>query len=285
MKRWMATLGLLGVTMVWGWTFVLVREAVAAYSVMGFLAIRFAIAAVAVLVVAGPRLSRLALRTGLGIGLILAAGYLLQTWGLTLTTATSSGLITGLFVVVGPLADRLFFGARLRREALAAVVLSLAGMALLTGGAPAGLAFGDLLTLGCAAAFGVHIALLSHASPRHEPLALTAAQMISLAAVFLVLWPLSGPITAPPREVWFALGLTGIVASALAYFIQTFAQQHLSTTRTAVILTMEPVFAATFGYLLAGERLAPVQWLGAVLILGAVFVSEILPVMGPVRER
>ncbi len=281
MKRWMATLGLLGVTMVWGWTFVLVREAVAAYSVMGFLAIRFAIAALAVLVVAGPRLSRLALRTGLGIGLILAAGYLFQTWGLTLTTATSSGLITGLFVVIGPLADRLLFGARLRREALAAVMLSLAGMALLTGGTPAGLAFGDLLTLGCAVAFGVHIALLSHASPHHDPLALTAAQMISLAAVFLVLWPLSGPVTAPPREVWFALGLTGVVASALAYFIQTFAQRHLSTARTAVILTMEPVFAGTFGYLLAGERLAPVQWLGAALILGAVFLSEVLPAFRP----
>lgn len=280
MKRWLATLALLGVTMVWGWTFVLVRDAVLAYGVMGFLAIRFVIAAAAVLLVAHRRLSRPALRTGLGIGLILAAGYLLQTWGLKLTTATNSGLITGLFVVIGPLADRILFRARLHRHAVAAVTLSLAGMVLLTGGAPAGLALGDLLTLGCAVAFGVHIAVLSHASPRFDPLALTAAQMLSMAAVFGVLWPMTGPVTPPPRQVWFALALTGLVASALAYLIQTFAQQHLSTARTAVILTMEPVFAGMFGFLLAGERLGPVQWLGAVLILGAVLLSEVLPALG-----
>ncbi|HHQ48648.1 MAG TPA: DMT family transporter [Acidobacteria bacterium] len=279
MKRWLATLALLGVTTVWGWTFVLVRDAVLAYDVMGFLAIRFAIAAVAVLVVAHRRLSRRALGAGLAIGLVLAAGYLLQTWGLKLTTATNSGLITGLFVVIGPLADRLLYGARLPRHAVAAVTLSLAGMILLTGGAPRGLALGDLLTLGCAVAFGVHIAVLSHASPRFDPLALTAAQMLSIAAVFSLLWPLSGPVTAPPREVWFALGLTGLVASALAYLIQTFAQRHLSTARTAVILTMEPVFAGMFGYLLAGERLARVQWAGAVMILAAVLLSEVLPAL------
>jgi len=281
MNRWLATLGLLGVTMVWGWTFVLVREAVLAYGVTGFLAIRFAVAAGAMLLVAWRRLGRAALGAGAGIGLILAAGYLLQTWGLKLTTATSSGLITGLFVVIGPLADRLFYGATLPRRAVVAVALSLTGMVLLTGGAPAGLAIGDLLTLGCAVAFGVHIAVLSHASPHFDPIALTTAQMLSVAGVFLVLWPLSGPVAPPPREVWFALALTGLVASALAYLIQTMAQRHLSTARTAVILTMEPVFAGMFGYILAGERLGPVQWAGAVMILGAVLLSEALPAVRP----
>jgi len=280
----MATLGLLGVTVIWGWTFVLVREALTAYGVMAFLAIRFAIAAAVVLLVARCRLSLAALRSGLWIGLILAAGYLLQTWGLKLTTATNSGLITGLFVVVGPVADRALFRTPLRREATIAVLFSLAGMVLLAGHGPTGLAFGDLLTLGCALAFGVHIAVLSHASPRHDPLALTAAQMLSLAAVFLVLWPLSETVTPPPREVWFALGLTGIVASALAYLIQTFAQRHLSTARTAVILTMEPVFAGMFGFFLAGERLAPLQWAGAALILAALFISEILPSLRKSQE-
>jgi len=285
MRRWFATLGLLAVTVVWGWTFVIVREAIASYSVMGFLAIRFTIAAVAVLLVAHGRLNRQVLRTGLGIGLILAAGYLLQTWGLKLTTATNSGLITGLFVIIGPLADRVLYGTSLRREALAAVFLSLFGMVLLTGQAPASLALGDLLTLGCALAFGVHIAVLSHASPRHDPLALTATQMLSLAAVFLFLWPLSAPVVPPPREVWFALGLTGLVASALAYLIQTFAQRHLSAARTAVILTMEPVFAGMFGYLLAGERLGAVQWVGAGLILTALVSTEVLPVVRSAPNR
>ena len=284
MKRWLATLGLVGVTAVWGWTFVVVRDAVAVWGVMDFLAVRFAIAAAVMLPLWGRRMRLATLRTGLWIGVILAAGYTLQTWGLTLTTATNAGLITGLFVVLAPVADRVIYRTRIPRLAVAAVGLSLAGMVLLTGRTPSGVAVGDLLVLGCAVAFGVHIAVLSRHSPEHDPRGLATAQMTGLAVIFLLLWPVTGTPSIPPREVWFALGLTGLVASAMAYLIQTFAQQHLSTARTAVILTLEPVFAGFFGFVLAGERLTPLQWAGAALILGALALNEVYPALRGSRE-
>ncbi|RMF88251.1 MAG: EamA family transporter, partial [Nitrospirae bacterium] len=139
---------------------------------------------------------------------------------------------------------------------------------------------GDLLTLGCAVAFGLHIALLSRHAPRHDPRALTAAQMLACAALFGLAWPAFEPVEAPPREVWFALALTGLVASALAFFVQTVVQRHLSAGRTAVILTMEPVFAALFGYLLAGDRLGPSQLAGGALIVAALYLAQLPEVAG-----
>lgn len=283
MQALLATFALLGVTAVWGWTFVIVHEAVAVWGVVAFLAVRFLIAAVSATAVWGRRLDRASLRVGAGIGLVLATGYLLQTWGLKHTTATNAGLITGLFVVLAPVADRILNGVVLRRIAWLAVVLSLVGMTLLTGRLPTELAFGDLLVLGCAVAFGVHIALLSRHTPGHDPRALTTAQMLAVAATFVILWPTTGRIETPPREVWFALALTGLVASTVAYGVQTWAQRHLSTARTAVILTTEPMFAAMFGIALAGERLGPVQVSGAILILAAVVMSEAVPAL--VAER
>ncbi len=281
MSRWVATVLLLGVTAVWGWTFVVVHDAVAIYGVMGFLAVRFAIAAVAAGTVWGRRLDRSSLAVGSGIGLALAAGYLLQTWGLKFTTATNAGLITGLFVIFGPIADRLLYGTRLRATAWAAVAVSLIGMTLLTGRLPTQLALGDLLVLGCAGAFGLHIALLSRHAPAHDPRALATAQMLSTAVLFAILWPITEPLAPPPQEVWIALLVTGLVASTVAYAVQTAAQRQLSAARTAVILTTEPVFAGLFGYLLAGERLGAVQYCGGGLIILALLLSELAPTVVP----
>jgi drug/metabolite transporter (DMT)-like permease len=281
----MATLALLGVTAVWGWTFVIVHDAIAVYGVVAFLALRFAIAGGTTTILWGRRLSLATLRVGLPVGGLLALGYLFQTWGLLHTTPTNSGLITGLFVVFAPLADRLLYRTPMHRASALAVVLSLIGMSLLTGRVPTNLAFGDLLTLGCAVAFGLHVAVLSRSAPHHDTAALTAAQMLVVGVVFLTLWPLLGELRPPPEEVWFALALTGLVASALAYFVQTAAQRHLSAVRTAVVLTTEPIFAGLFGFLLAGDRLGPVQLAGAALILAALALSEVVPRLSSVGRR
>lgn len=282
--RLVYTLLLVGVTAVWGWTFVVVQDAISLFGVLGFLALRFALAGVAL---APILLSGVAWRTlivGSGIGLVLAAGYLFQTTGLLHTTPTNSGLITGLFVVFAPLADRLLFGVRASRRVAVAVFLSLLGMVLLTGGAPEGVNPGDLLTLLCAAALGLHIALLSRYAAGHDAGGLTFAQIVAMAALFGLLWPFFEPVELPPREVWFAIALTGLVASAAAFYVQTFVQQRLPAARTAVILTMEPVFAAFFGYWLAGDRLVAVQLIGAALILSALVVGEVTPALGT-RKR
>lgn len=269
---------LVGVTAVWGWTFVVVGDAIDLYGVLPFLAVRFALAAVAMAPLARKAPPRTLAVGGL-IGLVLAAGYLFQTTGLLFTTPTNSGLITGLFVVFAPLADRLFFGARPSRQVLVAVALSLLGMVLLAGGGPDGANWGDVLTLLCAGALGVHIALLSRYAPSHDAGGLAFAQILVMALVFTISWPLFDHFTFPPREVWVPLLATGLLASAGAFWVQTFVQQRLPAARTAVILTMEPVFAALFGYWLAGDRLVAVQIFGASMILSALVVGEVLPVL------
>lgn len=277
--RLLYTLLLVGVTAVWGWTFVVVQDAISGFGVLGFLALRFALASVALSPILLFGITRRVLLVGGGIGLVLAMGYLFQTLGLLYTTPTNSGLITGLFVVFAPLADRVLFGVSASRQTIVAVVLSLLGMTLLAGGGPEGVNPGDLLTLLCAAALGVHIALLSRYAAGHDAGSLTFAQILAMALLFAVLWPFTGELALPPPEVWVALLITGLLASAGAFYVQTFVQQRLPAARTAIILTMEPAFAVFFGYWLAGDRLVAVQIFGAVLILSAVFVGEVAPVL------
>lgn len=273
MKRVLLTILLVGVTAVWGWTFVVVKDAIAAYGVLGFLAIRFAIAAACLAPVGARRMNRRTLVVGMGIGVAMAAGYLPQTLGLRYTTATNSGLITGLFVVFAPLFAWILFRVAPGRMLILALAVSLGGMAILTGQMPGQLQTGDFLTLGCAAAFGVHIALLSRYAREHDARALALAQMISTTVLFAIPWPFFETLNWPSQAVWWALLLTGAVASALAFLIQTLVQQHLSAARTAVILTMEPVFAALFGYWLGGDRLSPLQLLGAGCIMAALVLE------------
>jgi drug/metabolite transporter (DMT)-like permease len=278
-KNLFYTLLLVCVTAVWGWTFVVVQEAIALYGVLPFLAIRFLLAGAALAPIYALRLTRRSLLVGGGIGVVLAAGYLFQTTGLLFTTPTNSGLITGLFVVFAPLADRIFFGARASRQVLLAVGLSLFGMVLLAGGGPEGANWGDLLTLLCATALGLHIALLSQYAAGHDAGGLTLAQILAMALLFVVVWPFFEPVSLPPPGVWVALLVTGLLASAGAFLVQTTVQQRIPAARTAIILTMEPVFAALFGYWLAGDRLVAVQILGAALILSALVIGEVLPVL------
>ena len=277
--RLIYTLLLVAVTAVWGWTFVVVQDAIAVYGVIPFLAVRFLLAGAALAPIYAAKLTRRSLIVGGGIGVVLAAGYLFQTTGLLYTTPTNSGLITGLFVVFAPIADRLLFGANVSRQVILAVALSLLGMVLLAGGGPEGANWGDLLTLLCAAALGLHIALLSRYAASYDAGALTLAQILSIALLFIIVWPFFGSVSLPTPEVWVALLVTGLLASAGAFLVQTSVQQHISAARTAIILTMEPVFAALFGYWLAGDRLVAVQILGALMILSALVIGEVVPVL------
>jgi drug/metabolite transporter (DMT)-like permease len=282
----LAGAALLAITAVWGWTFVLVHDAVRSFGVVAFLALRFLLATAILAPAARGRFRRATLTQGGGIGLVLAAGYLLQTWGLRHTTPTSAGLITGLFVVFAPLADRWLYGTQLRAAARWAIAASLAGLWLLAGGGAPALRRGDALVVGCAVAYGCHVALLSRHASRHDPLALTCVQLGTAAAVFSLAWPAVDPLVLPADPaVWVALGVTATLASALAYLVQTWAQRRLSAAQTAVILTAEPVFAALFGYALAGDRLTPVQLTGGALILAAVAIVEVLPKLGQITGK
>jgi drug/metabolite transporter (DMT)-like permease len=275
---------LLAIVIVWGWTFVVVKDAVAVYGVVPFLAVRFAIGAACVAVFTARHAERRSLATGAWIGLVLAAAYLLQTFGLHSSTATNTGLITGLFIVFTPLANRLLFGVPTNRLLWAAIAVSLCGLVLLTGSGPQGLQPGDALTLGCAACFGLHVALLDRFSKGHRAVTLATGQLAAAAVLFGCAWAIQGPLAWPPADVWPALLLTGGIATAAAFFVQTYVQQRLSAVETGMIILTEPIFAAVFGHLLEGERLGPLQIVGGLLMVVAVFATELVPLFRRPRE-
>lgn len=278
-RRAAPVLALIGVTAVWGWTFVVVRDAVGAYPVLPFLAVRFAIAA-AILAPAGLR-GGSGFKAGLLPGVVLAAGYLAQTAGLTRTTASKAGLLTGLFVVLTPLFAFAVWRARPRLLTLAAVLAAVAGTALLvipgSSGHGSQEAVGDALEILTAACFAVHILLLSRIAPGKDALRMALAQMSIAAMIFTGGASLTGGFPRPSASVWLALGITGVLASAIAFWLQTAVQQRVSATRTAVILAAEPAFATFFGLVLAGDHFGLAQAAGAAIILTAIAVHEGLP--------
>ena len=259
------------VTAVWGWTFVLVKDALQHYPTLPFLELRFILALLVMVVIVRRLPTRRQLRVGLIAGAVLAAGYWTQTLGLTMTSPANSGLITGLFVVFTPLIDRLF-GARLNWWTWIAVAAALTGTVMLVGG-PANFGLGDLLTVACAILYALHIVLLSKWSPGLRSAPLAMVQMGAGALIFTGTG--SWSLELPGPTVWFAIVVTGVFASALAFYIQTWAQQHLSASRTALILTTEPAWALLAAVVLAGQRFGALQAAGAALVLAAIVGHEL----------
>ena len=265
------------VTAIWGLTFVQVKDAVELYPLFAFLAVRFAIATA----VLGPfthrplrALPRRGWVAGVGLGLLLAAGYALQTAGLERTTVSNAGFITGLYVVFTPLAAVALFRARIAGIVWAGVALSTAGLALLSG-VGGGDGRGDLLVLAGSAAFSLQIVLMERYAPRYDAVAFTFVEMLAAFAGFAVVAVALGQIELPRGlTVWGALLVTGVFASALGFLVQTWAQQRTSATRTALAFAMEPVWAAIFGFWLAGDRLGAIAWVGAALIMAGIVVAE-----------
>ncbi|HEY2776572.1 MAG TPA: DMT family transporter [Gaiellaceae bacterium] len=272
-----ALLVLLVVTAVWGVTFVQVKDAVAIYPLFAFLAVRFAIAGCTLAVPGVARLRRLGragVLSGILAGALLGAGYALQTAGLERTTVSSTGFITGMYVVLTPLLALAVFRTRAGRGVWLGVVLATAGLALLAG-VHRGSLVGDLLVLGGAAVYSLQIVLMERYAPRYEAIAFTLVEMLTafggLLAIALALDDLSFP---HGWTVWGALLVTGVFASALAFLAQTWAQRRTTATRTALAFSMEPVWAAFFGFTLAGDRLGATAWLGCAVIMAGIVVAE-----------
>ncbi len=265
------------VTAVWGLTFVQVKDAVALYPLFAFLAVRFLIASAVLAVPAAPRLRSLGRRGGIAgaaLGLLLAAGYALQTAGLERTTVSSAGFITGLYVVFTPLLALVLFRARVARSVWLGVGLALVGLGLLSG-VGAGEPVGDALVLAGSAAYSLQIVLMERYAPRYDAVAFTQAEMLAAFGGFAVVAVAAGQVELPRGwTVWGALLVTGIFASALGFLVQTWAQRKTSATRTALAFAMEPVFAGFFGFWLAGDRLGAIGWAGCAVIMAGIVVAE-----------
>ena len=259
------------VTAVWGWTFVLVKDAVTQYPTLPFLQIRFAVALFVMLLLVRRLPTLRELRIGAIVGAVLAAGYVTQTAGLTQTSPGNAGLITGLFVVFTPLLNRIF-GAPIRWWTWVATVGSLAGLVMLTGG-PSGMGVGDILVLACAVLFALHIVLLGRWSPGLSAAPLAMVQMATAALIFTAGG--TSQLRLPSPSVWFAIAVTGVFASALGFYIQTWSQGFISANRTALILATEPAWALAAAVVLAGQRLGVLQAFGAALVLAAIVGHEL----------
>ena len=261
-------------TAVWGWTFVVVKNAIAEYPTLPFLQLRFILAFLVMAVLVRRLPTRRELLVGLVAGTVLAGGYLTQTLGLSLISPGNAGLITGLLVLFTPLLDRVF-GAPLKRRTIVAVIVAVIGIGMLTGG-PSGFGLGDVLVIVCAVLFALHIVLLSRWSPRLSAAPLAMVQMGACALIFSAggTWTLRMPST----DVWIAIVITGVFASALAFYIQTWAQAHIDASRTALIIAMEPAWAVAAAVVLAGQRFGFLQAAGAGLVLAAIVGHELAPV-------
>jgi drug/metabolite transporter (DMT)-like permease len=273
----MALAALIAMTAIWGVTFVQVKDAVALYPLFAFLAVRFAIATCA-LAVPGTRRVRSLGRTGIAagalLGLLLAAGYALQTAGLERTTVSGTGFITGMYVVLTPLIALALFRSQIGGAAWAGVALSTLGLALLAG-VHGGSAAGDLLVLAGAAVYSLQIVLMERFAPRVDAVAFTLVEMAAACAGLGIVALARGELGVPHGwTVWGALLVTGVFASALGYLVQTWAQRTTSATRTALAFAMEPVFAALFGITLAGDRLGAVGWAGCATIMAGIVLAE-----------
>lgn len=277
--RGQAELGLLFNCLVWGTTFVLVQQALRDVSTLLFLALRFGLAGVALAVLYHRKIEKKALLPGAIAGVFLFLGYFFQTAGLKFTTPSKSAFFTSLSIPMVPLLGSLVYRTRTHAVEVAGVLVSSAGMMLMTlQGSTLRFGKGDALTFLCAISFALHIVAVGHFSGKYNFESIAVAQVATAALLAAVSFGWAEPVHLnASRTVLLAIGVTGLLATALAFSVQAWAQQFTSATRTALIYTLEPVFAWITSWLLLGEKLPWTAVMGAVLILSGVLLVELKP--------
>lgn len=284
-RRVRADLTLTLVAFIWGSTFIVVKEALGDISVVLFLTIRFALATFALVAVfrmraALPSLSdRNSMIGGFLAGACLFSGYVLQTFGLRHTSAAKTGFLTGLYIVLVPLLGAIVYKTAPRLSEVMGVALAAAGLAFLT--LPAGqfeIGQGDWLVTASTVPFAAQILVLGRWARRVRFVSLSVHQLATCAILgAATFWWLEAPRAVWSTKVVVALAVTSLLATALAFTAQSWAQQFTTETRTALILALEPLFAWLASYLLAGELLSKRGIFGAGLILGGILLVELKP--------
>lgn len=275
----LATLALLVVTACWGSTFFLIKDLLDRVPTLDFLAVRFAIATV-VLALLAPRavarLSRDSRRHAAVLGVLYGLAQILQTAGLAHTAASVSGFITGMYVVLTPVFAALLLRTRITALTWAAVGLATAGLGVLT---LEGLAigYGEAITLVSAALYALHIVGLGAWSDADEAIGMTIVQLLVITVVCLLATAPGGVVLPPTPRDWLSVVYMAVFAGAGALLAQTWAQAHLPPARAAIIMCMEPVFAAFFAVLLGGESVTSRMAFGGLMVLAAMLVVELVP--------
>jgi drug/metabolite transporter (DMT)-like permease len=265
-------LTLIVITMVWGTTFVVVKDALDTISVPLLLALRFSLAAACF---AWVRLDRRAIRPALALGLLAFVGFATQTIGLSITTASNAAFITGLAVVLVPAVGALWFRDRVPGRVVLASVVATIGLALLTGGGGGGINAGDVWVLATAVAYALYIVYLGRVARSASVMSLAGLQHLPMAALAWI-WAAPDLPTLPtvPPTTFLAIAYLAVVATAVVAVAQVYAQRVVSAPIAAIIFVLEPVFAATLAAVVLGEVLGASGWLGGALVVVAMLIGE-----------
>ena len=278
MQMKLAPWALLAVAAMWGISFVWMKDILDQQDVYSFLTSRFLVAAAAMILLK-PKVLKLFTKElvfkGLIVGMALGSGYIFQTLGLDRTTPAITGFITGLYVVVTPVLASLFLKERLTPAMWGYVLLAVLGLAVLSvQGWSIGL--GEIFVLISAVFFAIHIILLGSWSKNFDAYALTVVQLIGCALLSAIPATINGYVAPPDLQVWGVIVFTALFATAIAFVIQTWSQARISTTKVAVILTMEVVFAAVFSVMYGMEPLTLRLAVG-----GTMFLIAMLAIVQP----
>ncbi len=270
---------LIAITVIWGLTFALIKKSLESVQPFVFMAWRFWLAALVMGALSARRLRHIdwpIMRDGLLLGVLLYASYSFQTFGLQHTTAGNAGFITGLFIVFTPLLSAIFLRHRLDPKSIAAVVVAVIGLAVLSLQPGIGIRIGDALVLACAFLYSVHIILMDGFVKKYDLVLLTFVQMLILAVAFTASGLIFEKFTVPDTGfAWMTIAICGVLASAAAFYVQGYAQRILTPVRTSMVLIMEPVFSVVFGIIILGEHLTWRSWLGCALIFAGMVLTEI----------
>ena len=277
-KTRLAVLALLGVGFVWGAAFVLMKDAIVLQPYMDFLATRFTVAAIAMILLrpmVSLRFEAGDVKYGALIGVVLAFGYITQTIGLDLTTAATSGFLTGLYVVFTPLIAWLFIRQKVSGKVALGVLFSIVGMGIFSGAATSTeFQVGQIWLVICAVLYAVHILLLGHYGKTRNSYRFA---MLQIAFVALVTWGFAlvdGYQPPPNFEVWFAVLFTALLSTVMAFWIQTWAQTLLDPARVALLITSEVIFTALLAIGLGQEPLTLAIVVGGGMMLSAMLIVE-----------
>ncbi len=285
-RRFQADLALLVCALIWGGSFIVIKNGLADASVFVFVALRFALATLAMGMISLVALRRRApgmLRAGMLLGGIMFAGYALETAGLQMTSASKAAFITGSSVVWVPLLSAAFGLRRINRWIWAGALAAFGGLYFLA--VPpeglGGLNRGDVLVALCAVAFATQIIAVGKYTRKYSVRALNTVQSGMTAALAGAAIPLLGRLHwETPRVAWNAglagaLFYTAILSTALAFVLQFWAQRYTTPSHTAIVFSLQPVFAALCGWMVAGEKLTGREFLGAGMIFGGILLAEL----------
>ena len=265
---------LLAVSASWGMAFVVMKDAIERQSVNNFLFSRFLLAVLVMLALKPSvvkKFDRDLVITASSAGVFLGLGYIFQTLGLARTGAAITGFVTGLYVVITPLLAYFFLKEKLNKLIWGCVFLATIGLGLLSiRGFSVGI--GEMLVLASAFFFGAHIIALGKWSSGRDVYAMTVVQLAMCALLSGIASIPEGYSAPPDTGVWAVVIFTAVVCTAVAFVVQTWSQAHMTTTKVAVILTMEVVFAAVFAMIFGGERLTLQATIGGMLVLLSMFI-------------